>query len=96
MTLLKKIEKIDKLELQNRGLLLQIINLQKEHQLLLANYNSMTENLTLLTATVTETAMVQSVLADQVANNHEIVAGIDKLLHPSSYLKYDLTNEPYN
>ena len=62
MTLLKKIEKIDKLELQNRGLLLQIINLQKEHQLLLANYNSMSENLTLLTATVTETAMVQSVL----------------------------------
>tara|TARA_R110000851_G_scaffold25240_13_gene72931 strand:- start:3905 stop:4195 length:291 start_codon:yes stop_codon:yes gene_type:complete len=96
MTLLKKIEKIDKLELQNRGLLLQIINLQKEHQLLLANYNSMSENLTLLSATITENAIVQNFIADQVATNHEIVTEIDKLLHPSSYLKYDLTNEPYN
>ena len=93
---MKKIKKIDKLENENRQLLELILQLQTEHNVLAKNMNNIKENMSVVSSMMTEQAVIQNFLTDQAASTYEMVSEIDKLLHPNSYLKYDLTNEPYN
>jgi len=96
MKLLKKTEKIDSIESNNLALLKEIKKLQKENAELRLNILDISKNLTLMSSTLAEKAVVQSFLVEQVAKTTEMVVEIDKILNPSAYIKFDLMNEPYN
>jgi len=96
MKLLKKIKKIDKLEKENINLQILVVKLQNEQIILNHDMTNMKENMLKISSMMAEKAIIQRFLTDQIATTHELVLEIDKLFHPKSYLKYDLTNEPYN
>jgi len=96
MKLLKKTEKIDSIESANIDLQLAVANLQKENQELKASVIELSKSLTVMSSTLAEKAVVQRFLVDQVAKTSELVLEIDKSIHPGSYIKFDLMNEPYN
>lgn len=78
------------------SLLKQVIKLQTENNILRKEVDVLVKNLSRLSSSQAEFAVLQNFLVEQTANTHELVVEIDKLLHPKNYLKYDLTNEPYN
>lgn len=96
MRLSKRTKKIDDVATQNLDILKIILDLQKEIFELKSQQQLIQKNLNLLSSTLAEKAVVQKFLVDQVANTAELLMEIDKVLHPNSYIKHDIMNEPYN
>lgn len=83
-------------KIHNQDLLELVHKVQQENLELRASIEVLSKNLTLLSSTLAETAVVQRFLVEQVAQTSDMLAEIDKILNPNSYIKFDLMNEPYN
>jgi hypothetical protein len=84
------------IETNNKDLLKIVKQLQQENIELRLSIIEISKNMAILSTTLAEKAVVQKFLVEQVAKTSEMVVEIDKILHPNSYIKFDLMNEPYN
>jgi hypothetical protein len=73
-----------------------ITKLQNENIELRLSILEISKNISLISSTMAEQAIIQKFLVKQAAHTAEMVIEIDEILNPNSYIKFDLLNEPYN